>query len=186
MSYRHIKHELHEESNSVVTENMMCAEENGRAEDACQGDSGGPLIMHTDSGDYQVGVVSWGIGCAHDDFPGVYARVSSQYNWIRDEVCKRSSAPPSYLQCGTTVDGDNVEFAAAAAAAAPSSGASNAGAENANAQGNNAQVADEVSHPGAKAMLVMMLTLMMLMLLLQFPHLRMLLILAFTKTILQH
>lgn len=95
--------------NGQITENMMCAEESNRAEDACQGDSGGPLVMHTDSGDYQVGVVSWGIGCAHADFPGVYARVSSQYNWIQDEVCKRSSDPPSYLQCGGSSSGSVIE-----------------------------------------------------------------------------
>lgn len=35
-------------------------------------------------------MVSWGIGCASDDFPGVYARVSSAYGWIKDEVCKGS------------------------------------------------------------------------------------------------
>lgn len=30
---------------------------------------------------------------------GVYARISSEYNWIRGEVCKRSSSPPSSFQC---------------------------------------------------------------------------------------
>mmetsp|Transcript_43664 Transcript_43664/g.91878 ORF Transcript_43664/g.91878 Transcript_43664/m.91878 type:complete len:145 (-) Transcript_43664:599-1033(-) len=61
-----------------ITENMICARDQG--EDACQRDSGGPLVIHLDSGDIQIGVVSWGIGCAHRDFPGVYARVSAQFN----------------------------------------------------------------------------------------------------------
>ena len=54
-----------------VTDNMVCAESSD-VKDSCQGDSGGPLVVRSDSGvDEQVGVVSWGIGCAHPDFPGV-------------------------------------------------------------------------------------------------------------------
>ncbi|KAL7533286.1 hypothetical protein ACHAXR_005144 [Thalassiosira sp. AJA248-18] len=83
--------------NDQITENMICAKDNG--EDSCQGDSGGPLVIRSDSGDIQVGVVSWGIGCAHRDFPGVYARVSTQYDWIRRNVCEGSSDPPASFQC---------------------------------------------------------------------------------------
>ena len=50
------------------------------------GDSGGPLIK----GAEQIGVVSWGISCASDSFPGVYARVSSAYKWIEREVCREN------------------------------------------------------------------------------------------------
>ena len=37
--------------------------------------------------------------CAEEEFPGVYARVSAQYNWIREQVCGLSDEPPGYLQC---------------------------------------------------------------------------------------
>jgi trypsin len=84
-----------------ITSNMLCAREEGGGEDSCQGDSGGPLVIkgaHA-SEDVQVGVVSWGIGCASKDYPGVYARVSAQYEWIKSEVCKGSKNPPSSFGC---------------------------------------------------------------------------------------
>lgn len=71
--------------NGQITQNMMCAKAN--KQDSCQGDSGGPLV--TNDG-VQVGVVSWGVSCAHSSFPGVYARVSRAVGWIEDEVCNRS------------------------------------------------------------------------------------------------
>ena len=46
--------------------------------------------------------VSWGFGCAHADFPAVYARISSQYEWIKTHVCEKAkSNAPSYFECGT-------------------------------------------------------------------------------------
>lgn len=51
--------------------------------DACQGDSGGPLMTRVQDGRYlQVGIVSYGIGCALDDMPGVYARLEALVPWL--------------------------------------------------------------------------------------------------------
>lgn len=62
-----------------LTENMICAGEVGK--DACQGDSGGPLIVPFDGSWVQVGIVSFGDGCANGT-PGVYTRVANYNDWI--------------------------------------------------------------------------------------------------------
>ena len=58
---------------------MICAAREGK--DSCQGDSGGPLIT-ADGRDIQVGIVSFGEGCADLNYPGVYASVAAHYDWI--------------------------------------------------------------------------------------------------------
>nr|WP_209441762.1 serine protease [Streptomyces roseus] len=46
--------------------------------DTCQGDSGGPMFRRDDNNAWiQVGIVSWGEGCARPNFPGVYSEVST-------------------------------------------------------------------------------------------------------------
>ena len=56
-------------------------------EKACNGDSGGPLVLKLPDAVYQVGIVSWGEGCARANSPGVYGSVSYYYRWIADHVC---------------------------------------------------------------------------------------------------
>ncbi|MDG4820696.1 trypsin-like serine protease [Asanoa sp. WMMD1127] len=44
--------------------------------DTCQGDSGGPMFKRDASNQWvQVGITSWGIGCAQPNAPGVYTEV---------------------------------------------------------------------------------------------------------------
>jgi len=63
---------------------MICAGTFEGGIDACQGDSGGPLVYQGDSGIWtQVGIVSWGEGCAVERAPGVYTSVPNLLDWIR-------------------------------------------------------------------------------------------------------
>lgn len=68
-----------------LTSNMICTKT--PAKDTCQGDSGGPLFVSNRAGSVvQVGITSFGIGCATDTHPGVYARVSQYNDWIAARV----------------------------------------------------------------------------------------------------
>lgn len=62
----------------------LCAGAEGR--DACDGDGGGPLVCEKDQHWYQVGVVSFGIGCGRRNIPGVYTRVDAFQDWIKETI----------------------------------------------------------------------------------------------------
>lgn len=69
----------------MTTNNMVCAGDvvNGGV-DSCQGDSGGPLLVESASemNTQQIGIVSFGQGCAAQGTAGVYTKVANYKNWI--------------------------------------------------------------------------------------------------------
>ncbi|KAL7542233.1 hypothetical protein ACHAXR_013356 [Thalassiosira sp. AJA248-18] len=105
---------------NLLEDDMMCGFGDGER-DSCSGDSGGPLFWESigdvnttrENGNhevdqngtlaegevYQVGIVSWGVGCAHSLYPGVYTRISYHYEWIRNQTCALSKSPPASFVC---------------------------------------------------------------------------------------
>ena len=105
--------------NAVDGEVNICAYATGK--DSCQGDSGGPLLQLVGDTFIQIGVVSYGKGCAKEvscryrilksfyflvqypksnswlkGFPGVYARVSAYMDFIQSEICGSSQSSPAF------------------------------------------------------------------------------------------
>ena len=89
-----------------ITRRQFCAGFIEGGKDACQGDSGGPLACPVGiRGTYQLtGVVSHGIGCGMQSFPGVYTRVESLVDWILSYVT--AQGPDSSAVCSSEQEVD--------------------------------------------------------------------------------
>lgn len=74
--------------NGKITDTMLCAGLAEGGKDTCQGDSGGPLVAKNSSGKFhlQVGVVSWGTGCAEPNKYGVYSRMATLGAWVKEQI----------------------------------------------------------------------------------------------------
>jgi len=71
----------------VIPEIFMCAGYDLGGRDSCQGDSGGPLVVKGKDGRWFLGgIISWGIGCAEPNLPGVCTRISKFTDWMLNIV----------------------------------------------------------------------------------------------------
>ncbi|GFS63980.1 plasma kallikrein [Trichonephila inaurata madagascariensis] len=70
----------------TISNEMMCAGYEEGKKDACVGDSGGPLMVMVHGRWVVVGLVSAGFGCAQAKQPGIYHRVPSTVDWLRESI----------------------------------------------------------------------------------------------------
>ncbi|XP_030843478.1 coagulation factor VII-like [Strongylocentrotus purpuratus] len=83
---RHICEESVHEKEGEFTDSMFCAGYHSPLRDACRGDSGGPFAFRHDDGRwYQLGIVSWGVGCNKVGEYGFYTTVSRYLHWLRSK-----------------------------------------------------------------------------------------------------
>jgi len=87
-----------------ITEDMICAGVKNGGKDSCQNDSGGPLVAKSKENNGAatlVGVVSWGVGCALRNYPGIYADVGyflqekdGEDGWLKSQLTGINTCPP--------------------------------------------------------------------------------------------
>ncbi|KAM3835752.1 vitamin K-dependent protein C isoform 2-T2 [Vipera latastei] len=76
---------IHSMWNSL-TDNMFCAGIPGDIRDSCHGDSGGPMVVKFKNTWFLLGLVSWGEGCGDPNNFGIYTKISSYLDWIRQKM----------------------------------------------------------------------------------------------------
>lgn len=77
--------EMYRKLNINITERQICAG-GSKNRDTCQGDSGGPLMVVQNDTWYIAGVVSFGVSCGREGWPGVYVHIPNYIDWINATI----------------------------------------------------------------------------------------------------
>ncbi|MDW1659695.1 trypsin-like serine protease [Vibrio sp. Vb2658] len=88
---------------TTVGEVSFCAGIPQGGIDSCQGDSGGPIVINRSGVITQLGVVSWGIGCARPGMYGVYSDIAAMRNFV-DGVIGTATPPKENVSVGYTTE----------------------------------------------------------------------------------
>lgn len=100
----------------LIPSEEICAGYTQGGVDTCQGDSGGPMFRRDASNNWvNVGIVSWGNGCARPNYPGVYTQISTFASAIAAAADELSGTPPP-PGCGPFTNGTDVAIPDAGAA----------------------------------------------------------------------
>ncbi|KAK2490711.1 hypothetical protein MC885_000260 [Smutsia gigantea] len=82
----------------IVSSQMICAEDFDREQFCYQEISSEPLACPVESTWYLVGMVSWGPGCKKSEAPPIYLQISSYKHWIWERIHGQALlAPPKAL-----------------------------------------------------------------------------------------
>ncbi|KAL7637239.1 UNVERIFIED_CONTAM: hypothetical protein RMT77_011951 [Armadillidium vulgare] len=73
---------------NIFSDHMFCAGDLKGVSGPCVGDSGSPLQCFNEKSKKWIlkGITSWGFGCAKENYPAVYIRVSYYLNWINNII----------------------------------------------------------------------------------------------------
>lgn len=72
----------------TLIESQLCAG-GKKNQDSCSGDSGGPLMLYRNGVYYAAGIVSFGVGCGREGWPGVYTNIPNFVSWIESILQRR-------------------------------------------------------------------------------------------------
>lgn len=78
------------QTEAQFSKDVICSENTFGGAESCRVDLGGPLMLPVHEGGqfayYQIGIVSYGVGCKRPDIPGVYTNVQHYAEWIKHHL----------------------------------------------------------------------------------------------------